>query len=241
MCWHSKFCILEIRKVCTLCPFFILKSVSFFTGEPLFLPIELTVLFIMHLAELLGRYHRELWKKKKNSHCKYYSFVIMRILLCLICLVLCLNRKQSYVWMLSCFSPVQLRATLWAVAHQAPLSVEFSKQEHWSGLPCSPPGDLFWTQRSNPPLLFLPALEGGFFTTSTTWGAPENKVTFSKLSFSDGLVIAKRVWLRCDQMRRAELSPGPLSFAGAEAIHTPWKLGEKSFSHSWRLSHQKGL
>ena len=88
----------------------------------------------MRLVELLGRYHRELWKKKKkNSHCKYYSFVVMRILLCLICLVLCLNRKQSYVWMLSRFSPVQLCATLWAVAHQAPLSMEFSKQEHWSG------------------------------------------------------------------------------------------------------------
>ena len=32
--------------------------------------------------------------------------------------------------------------TPWAVAHQAPLSMEFSRQEHWSGLPCPPPGDL---------------------------------------------------------------------------------------------------
>ena len=31
---------------------------------------------------------------------------------------------------------------LWTVAHQAPLSVEFSRQEYWSGLPCPPPGDL---------------------------------------------------------------------------------------------------
>ena len=30
----------------------------------------------------------------------------------------------------------------WAVAHQAPLSVEFSRQEYWSGLPCPSPGDL---------------------------------------------------------------------------------------------------
>ena len=28
------------------------------------------------------------------------------------------------------------------VAHQAPLSIEFSRQEHWSGLPCTSPGDL---------------------------------------------------------------------------------------------------
>ena len=33
-------------------------------------------------------------------------------------------------------------ATLWTVAHQAPLSMEFSKQEHWSALPFPPPGDL---------------------------------------------------------------------------------------------------
>ena len=43
---------------------------------------------------------------------------------------------------LSNFSRVWLFATLWTVAHQAPLSVGFSRQEHWSGLPCPPLGDL---------------------------------------------------------------------------------------------------
>ena len=33
-------------------------------------------------------------------------------------------------------------ATLWAVAHQAPLFMGFCRQEDWSGLPCPPPGDL---------------------------------------------------------------------------------------------------
>ena len=32
--------------------------------------------------------------------------------------------------------------TPWTVAHQAPLSMEFSRQEYWSGLPFSFPGDL---------------------------------------------------------------------------------------------------
>ena len=40
------------------------------------------------------------------------------------------------------FSCVQLFATLWTVACQAPLSVGFSRQRYWSVLPCSPPGDL---------------------------------------------------------------------------------------------------
>ena len=41
-----------------------------------------------------------------------------------------------------CFSRVQLFATLWIVAHQAPLSMGFPRQEYWSGVPCPPPGDL---------------------------------------------------------------------------------------------------
>ena len=44
--------------------------------------------------------------------------------------------------MLSHFSRVQLFATLWTVAHQAPLFMGFSRQEYWRGLPCPPPEDL---------------------------------------------------------------------------------------------------
>ena len=47
--------------------------------------------------------------------------------------------------MLSRSSPVQLFVTLWTVAHQAPLSTEFSRQEYWKALPCPPPGDLLNT------------------------------------------------------------------------------------------------
>ena len=44
--------------------------------------------------------------------------------------------------MLSHFSRVRLFATPWTVACQGPLSMEFSRPEYWSGLPCPPPGDL---------------------------------------------------------------------------------------------------
>ena len=47
-----------------------------------------------------------------------------------------------YVCMLSCFSCIQLFETLWTVAPQVPLSLGFSGQEYWSGLPFSPPEDL---------------------------------------------------------------------------------------------------
>ena len=68
--------------------------------------------------------------------------------------------------MLSCFSCVQLFATLWTVAHQAPLSVKFSRQEYWNGLPYPPPGDLP-DPGMEPKSPMSPALLGGFFTTST--------------------------------------------------------------------------
>ena len=44
---------------------------------------------------------------------------------------------QSYL-----LSHVQFFATPWTVAHEAPLSMEFSRQEYWSGLPFPSPGDL---------------------------------------------------------------------------------------------------
>ena len=70
------------------------------------------------------------------------------------------------VYVLSCFSCVQLIETLWTVACQAPLSMGFSRQEHWSGLLCPPPG-IFLTQGWKPHLLCLSlALAGGFFATS---------------------------------------------------------------------------
>ena len=44
--------------------------------------------------------------------------------------------------MFSCSVVSDSFATLWSAAHQAPLSMEFSRQEYWSGLPFPPPGDL---------------------------------------------------------------------------------------------------
>ena len=58
------------------------------------------------------------------------------------------------------------------LARQAPLSMGFSRQEYWSGLPCHPPGDLP-DPRIESGSLVSPALAGGFFTPSATWEAPE--------------------------------------------------------------------
>ena len=61
-------------------------------------------------------------------------------------------------------------ATPWTVAHYAPLSMEFSGQEYWSGLPFSAPGDLPHP-RIKPTAPVVLALAGRFSTTSATWEA----------------------------------------------------------------------
>ena len=55
---------------------------------------------------------------------------------------LLIHRPPPRACMLSCFTRLQLFATPWTIAHQAPLSMGFSRQEYWSGLLCPPPGDL---------------------------------------------------------------------------------------------------
>ena len=74
------------------------------------------------------------------------------------------------VSVLSHFSRVRLFATPWTAAYQAPLSMGFSRQQHWSGLPCPPPGDLS-DPGIKPTSLFSPALAYRFFTSRATWEA----------------------------------------------------------------------
>ena len=68
------------------------------------------------------------------------------------------------------FSRVWLFVNLWTVAHPAPLSMGFSRQEYWSGLPCPPPWDLPDPEIEPSSLTFL-ALVGEVFTTSAIWEA----------------------------------------------------------------------
>ena len=75
--------------------------------------------------------------------------------------------KTKSVCMLSHFNHVRLCVTPWTVAHQSLLSMGFSRQQYWNGLPCPPPGDLP-DPRIEPASLKSLALAGGFFITSTT-------------------------------------------------------------------------
>ena len=72
--------------------------------------------------------------------------------------------------MLSSFSHIHLFVTIWTVAYQAPLAIEFSRHKYWSGFPCPPPGGLP-NPGIKPVSLMSPTLAGRFFTTSAIWEA----------------------------------------------------------------------
>ena len=62
---------------------------------------------------------------------------------------------------INCCLVSPLCPTSWTAARQAPLSMGFPRQEHWSGFPIPPPGDL-----PDPGIKpRSPALAGGFFIT----------------------------------------------------------------------------
>ena len=96
--------------------------------------------------------------------------------------------RPAYACQLSHFSYVQLFATLWTLAHQAPLSLEFSRQGYWSGLPWSPRGDLP-TQGMNPHLLDCRWILYNW----ATWEAhkPTYKMLKSGMGSSEKLKLAK--------------------------------------------------
>jgi len=90
------------------------------------------------------------------------------------------------------FSCDQLFVTLWAITHQAPLSMEFSRQEYWSGLPCPPSGDLP-DQGIEPTSLMSPALVG----RSSLPLVPSRKPDISHSSFLINIYRSALFFLMC--------------------------------------------
>ena len=75
-------------------------------------------------------------------------------------------------------------------ARQAPLSMGVSRQEHWGGLTCPPPGDLP-DPGIKPTFFTSPTLAGGFFTTSATWEAHKCLIIIQRSK--EGAHVTKQV------------------------------------------------
>ena len=100
-----------------------------------------------------------------------------------------------------------LFVTPWTVARQAPLSMGFSRQEYWSGLPCPPPGDLP-NPGMEPTSLVSPALAGGFFTT-----APPQKPTVTILSVKPMTLVSVTLKPNTNDLFHSPLSESSVACA----------------------------
>ena len=105
----------------------------------------------------------------KNSSSKGSSWIPRVVLDCLFCYshIKWRSRRSLMTDLSVCtqwLSRVQLPATPWTAAHQAPLSVGFPRQEYWSMLSFLPPGDLP-DLGMKPPSPVSPTLAGGSWTT----------------------------------------------------------------------------
>ena len=89
-------------------------------------------------------------------------------------------------------SHVQFFATPWTVAHLASLSMEFSRQEYWSGLPFATPGESPWPGIK----LMSPASVGRFFTTVPP-GKPSNRTRNTHFAVSVLWFLQPSYSLRC--------------------------------------------
>ena len=114
------------------------------------------------------------------------------------------------VCVLSCFSHVWLCATLWTVAFQAPLSVGFSRQEYWSGLPCPPPGDL-----PNPGTETMSLMSAALAGTSSWPLVPPGKPLLCL-----GHCTCHRKWV-CGQGLRSSFIKGSVMFLGRDPRSCP--------------------
>ena len=119
-------------------------------------------------------------------------------------------------------SVVSDSATLWTVAHHAPLSMGFSRQEYWSGLPFPPPGDL-----PDPGIHpGSPALAGGFFTIWATWevfiySQYERSVNERPGGFAVPLNF-DFLWILNSSLNRNSSKAGPHpNFMGREKVANP--------------------
>ena len=114
--------------------------------------------------------------------------------------------------MLSRSSRIWLFATLWTVASQAPLSMGFSRQEYWNGLPCPPPRDLP-NPEIEPVSLTLPALAGRFCCCFFLQLVPSGKLPCP-------LVLSQKLGVRLEK-RHHKVLPMSTYFAFSPLIHFP--------------------
>ena len=153
-----------------------------------------------------------------------------------------LKVTREHVCACSVASVLSNSANPWTLACQAPLSVEFSTQEYWTGLPFPPPGDLPDPGiKSTSPV--SPALQVDFFTTEPPgkpqgcWGTNRLNafVKVSQWQFGQAPSWTHSFTPVATQGRASEVSRSPPSSWGLHSLWAQgkWKIRRLLFKMSW--------
>ena len=136
-----------------------------------FIPSSLVAPWFRHIYYFRRKEQREGWREKERKHIVYRSLYLRFLLSQIAPLPMEFSRQEYWLLLLlSRFSRVWLCATPQTAAHQAPPSLGFSRQEHWSGLPfpspmrgsekwkwsCSVVSDSLWPHGLQPTRLLHP-------------------------------------------------------------------------------------
>ena len=143
-------------------------------------------------------------------------------------------KHGKYMWARS-FSRVRLFAIPWTVACQAPLSMGFSRQEYWSGLPFPPLG-IFPTQGSNPHVLCFLYWQAD---SLHHWCLLGNHYTQLYICIYVCICICVCIQNKRDTLELKDFPGGPVvktTFQGKGCGFYPW-LGSRIL-HAWRTKYQ---
>ena len=139
-----------------------------------------------------------------------------------------LELKNSLCAVLSCFGRVWLFVTLWTAACQVPLSLGFSRQEYWSGLPCPLPTNLPFLG-IEPSSLVSSALAYRCFTTSASWEALKRvKNSWREFMWN---VRRKNPWIwQNDMIQRTKRKHFMIQLPKARSRKAIFKRGKEKFT-----------
>ena len=132
----------ESQKGCK----FLRPSLFILPGQPLLA----SEYFILKLVYLSAYYHSKKWNKMAIYYWYYHVITFLghfvpatvEYFISCVCVCVCTHVRLWEFVRTPSLSYVWLFVTPWTVPCPSPLSIEFSRQEHWSGLPFPPSGDL---------------------------------------------------------------------------------------------------
>ena len=125
-----------------------------------------------------------------------------------------------------CFSRVWLLATPWTVAPPgSSLSMGFSKQDHWSGLPCLSPGESSQPRDlTHISYVSLLLLASSFLTTSAIWENPGEVITIYPLVQAQFSIVCGMSWNSFPFTENNDAGHKDLESQNLSGLHRPYKI-----------------